>query len=731
MDTNLNKIKDEDKIQINDNVQYKDNEEKQEQKIETNNYYNQENESPNKKTKKAKSKSHDIKNKNMSSAWVTVLLILLLAVVSISSYVPARDMMISNVDNTNKCFESYDFLATLASITRYFILSDLKAKDGYYSGYHSRYENLEGLKYYIKNNNNDKQVSNITDTTEKGLQQQIERSLFYLRVMIDEDGNPQIENSMSINFDKSEFLSSLFQWTNAELTNFDIMYIIPKNFYDYDDFFVQNIKLFNSIPHMLLVLIIVIVSSILVSIVAYSVKYSSQCRVSICRLFNAMFLELKLITWIGFGFICIGVTYLIEEGFLLKNISEIFNLGVTDIFHRANSYFFIIGIAVTFMLYLLIYLSIVYIKHIYYTGFMEGFVKNSLIGKICVYIIKKIKKFFKAIITIDITRDDHQKLLMILGINLVALCIIALTGPVGIILAIAYTIFLFRYLLKLISKVKSLNDASRQLVKGDFDISLDEDMGILSPISNNLTNIREGFKVAIDKAITSQKMKTELISNVSHDLKTPLTSIITYVDLLKNEDISEQTQKEYIDIIDRKSKRLNVLIEDLFEASKASSGNIELKLEKVDVIALLRQTLGELEEKINNSTLKFKTNLSENKVICELDGSRTYRVFENIMSNILKYSMSNSRVYIDTVESEKEVSFVFKNISAYEMNFDASEITERFTKGDKSRNTEGSGLGLAIAKSLIELQNGRLEISIDGDLFKLTVTFPKAENSNP
>jgi len=197
------------------------------------------------------------------------------------------------------------------------------------------------------------------------------------------------------------------------------------------------------------------------------------------------------------------------------------------------------------------------------------------------------------------------------------------------------------------------------------------------------------------------------------------------VDLLKNMDITKETQSEYIDILDKKSKRLQILIEDLFEASKASSGNIELQVEQVDVIALFRQTLGELEEKINDSNLQMRINLPDNKVICELDGRRSYRVFENIIGNILKYALPNSRVYIDVLEAEKQINFIFKNISAYEMNFDASEIMERFSRGDASRNTEGSGLGLSIAKSLVELQKGSLEVNIDGDLFKLTVTFSK------
>jgi signal transduction histidine kinase len=278
-----------------------------------------------------------------------------------------------------------------------------------------------------------------------------------------------------------------------------------------------------------------------------------------------------------------------------------------------------------------------------------------------------------------------------------------------------------------INRIKALNEGSKQLAQGDFDVVVDENIGILSPVATNLNNIKNGFKLAIDKEITSEKMKTELISNVSHDLKTPLTSIITYVDLLKSENLTEENRKEYIDILDRKSKRLKGLIEDLFEASKASSGNVELQLEKLDVVALFKQTLGELEEKINNSTLQMKIAAPENKILCNLDGRRTYRIFENIMTNILKYSMENTRVYITIVEDEQEVSFTFKNISSYEMNFSPEEITERFTRGDRARNTEGSGLGLAIAKSLIVLQRGTLNIEVDGDLFKLKVTFPKAK----
>lgn len=246
----------------------------------------------------------------------------------------------------------------------------------------------------------------------------------------------------------------------------------------------------------------------------------------------------------------------------------------------------------------------------------------------------------------------------------------------------------------------------------------------LSPIVDELSKIDEGFQNAVNQEIVSQRMKTELISNVSHDLKTPLTSIINYVDLLKNKDLTQEQKEEYVSILDQKSQRLKVLIEDLFEASKAASGNIEIVSEKIDLIALLKQTLGELAEKISTSGLQFKVNLPEEKVICELDGRRTYRIFENLMGNILKYAAPHSRVYIDCI-LEEEVSITFRNISAYEMNFTAEEIMERFKRGDESRNTEGSGLGLSIAKNLTELQGGKFEVYVDGDLFKVTLRWSR------
>lgn len=467
----------------------------------------------------------------------------------------------------------------------------------------------------------------------------------------------------------------------------------------------------------ILILSIGAFSVFLLTIFTWVVPYSIQKQATIVQFYNGIYLEIKFLLWLTFFMILFS-----SLGF----IGYTGDINFIRIIHQPNWYFYAIGIPTTFIFYTLIYLTLIYLKRIYHEGLVNEILHNTLIGKLCIWVNNYVKNSIAQIIDEEITRQHKEKLLSLLLINFVVLVLINLAGNgLGILLIIGYSALLFNQGVELLEKVRALNAASRQLAKGNFDVTLPEDMGILSSFAKNLNRIKEGFKVAVEQEVKSQNMKAQLISNVSHDLKTPLTSIITYVDLLKKEDLDPETRKEYIDILDKKSKRLQVLIEDLFEASKASTGNIELNLENLDVIALLRQTLGEMEEKINQTTLKIRTNLPEHKIICNLDGARTFRVFENVLSNILKYSMPNSRVYIDAVEDEKSVDLIFKNISAYEMNFDPSEITERFIRGDKSRHTEGSGLGLAIAKSLVELQGGSLNIDVDGDLFKLTITFPK------
>lgn len=250
--------------------------------------------------------------------------------------------------------------------------------------------------------------------------------------------------------------------------------------------------------------------------------------------------------------------------------------------------------------------------------------------------------------------------------------------------------------------------------------------GSLSDLAHSLNNIKLGLKHALEEQMKSERMKTELITNVSHDLKTPLTSIINYVDLLKRDNLSAEEIKSYVDVLDRKAGRLRVLIDDLFDAAKMSSGAVELHIEQVNLSALLNQAIAEFSEKIEQSSLKFRVQTEQPKIMAPLDGKKTWRVFENLIGNALKYSMPNTRVLIDLIEKQDEVVLTFKNVSAYEIDFDAQELFERFKRADQSRHTEGSGLGLAIAKSIVELQGGKLLLEIDGDYFKVTVVFRKS-----
>ena len=225
----------------------------------------------------------------------------------------------------------------------------------------------------------------------------------------------------------------------------------------------------------------------------------------------------------------------------------------------------------------------------------------------------------------------------------------------------------------------------------------------------------------MDEEVKSQRMKTELLTNVSHDLKTPLTAITTYIELLESENITPQQREEYLGVLKKKSERLKHLIEDLFEVSKASSGNITFHPVDVDICHLMRQVYLEYEDRVEEAGLIFRFHVPEEKVILQLDSQKTYRIFENLYTNIIKYAMPNTRVYINAQKTENGISIELKNMSASELNIPAENLTERFVRGDSSRNTEGSGLGLAIATSFVELQGGSMKVEIDGDLFKVKI----------
>ena len=276
-----------------------------------------------------------------------------------------------------------------------------------------------------------------------------------------------------------------------------------------------------------------------------------------------------------------------------------------------------------------------------------------------------------------------------------------------------------------------LNNAITCIAKGDTGFRLDTKKltGKERTVGDHINNIGSGLDTALQEKVKSERLKADLITNVSHDLKTPLTSIINYVDLLKREELHNEKANEYLEVLDQKSQRLKQLTEDLVEASRASSGNVVLDIRRIDVKELLMQTSGEFVERFEARGLQLVENFPQNPQYVDADGRRLWRIIENLFRNVEKYAMPHTRVYLDLINDGDRVAFSLKNISENPLNISPEELTERFTRGDESRSTEGSGLGLSIAKDLTEIQKGTFEIYLDGDLFKVTVSFPTASET--
>lgn len=292
--------------------------------------------------------------------------------------------------------------------------------------------------------------------------------------------------------------------------------------------------------------------------------------------------------------------------------------------------------------------------------------------------------------------------------------------------ALAYLFIAVPYLAKRVGTLNHMLTGMNEISAGRFNFAFEENgTGELSQMVRQLQSMKQGFQAALDVELRSERLKSELITNVSHDLKTPLTSMINYVDLLKKESPLPGESDHYVQVLEKKTNRLKMLIEDLFEVSQLSSGTVVLDLETVNVSALLQQALAELNDKIETSKLHFRVHIEHPHIFARLDGKKTWRVFENLIQNALHYSMPETRVHLSLTEEQEHIVLRISNVSAYEIQFDAEELFERFKRGDSSRHTEGSGLGLAIAKSIVELQGGRLLIAIEGDYFKVTVIFNK------
>ncbi|WP_050613438.1 sensor histidine kinase [Bacillus testis] len=383
-------------------------------------------------------------------------------------------------------------------------------------------------------------------------------------------------------------------------------------------------------------------------------------------------------------------------------------------------------------------------KFLYYTA-VVGFILLAVVQLIRCLIKKGFEqewrdsftyKFFNALKKTFLNLHLGVQLLLLLSIVFgmgMGFIIVFLYGNGSMDLVIFYFILcllfgvpalyiIFRYVGNLNQIMRTVSGLAKGYQEDDLDVSGKSPLAVLA---KDINTIKYGVKSSQSAQMKSERLKTELITNVSHDLRTPLTSIITYTDLLKSGHVSEEDREAYIEIIDRKSKRLKILIEDLFEASKMATGNIELEKRNVELVQMLQQTLAEHNDSIESSGLQFRVQTDEQPIHAVVDGQKLHRVFDNLIVNALKYSMPHTRVYISMLNKESSVEITFKNVSQFELGGNVDELFERFKRGDQSRHTEGSGLGLAIAKSIIDLHGGEMEIDVDGDMFKVTIVLYK------
>ena len=610
--------------------------------------------------------------------------------------------------------------------------------------------NLKNLHYIIIDNKNNEKLTNTEkdlyalinrDETNKNYKEILDYYSYYTVIEFDDLGNGFIKHNSKYSSNEEYYYNN----ANKELRN--ILGLYDQEFNDVEINYPKNVTIVYGIPKVLTylddtiyyrassvkydpygevlvpyILVLYGIIALLALIIPY--KKSKEDNI-IGKILDIPFEILTLIIGGVTAFIVLSPQILYKT---LYNTDIINNLKIYGISETVSRY----GIEALNVIYWMSILFVAFIgltllKYIFGKGFIKYLKENTLVGRIIRFISRKSKKVVEGLSNIDFKEDSNKYILKIVGINflIVSICCVLWFG--GIFGAIVYSIVLFfilrKYMLEIKEKYNILLDATNKIAEGNLDVEIKEDLKIFEPVKKELEKIQKGFKKAVEEEVKSQKMKTDLITNVSHDLKTPLTSIVTYVDLLKDENLTEENRKLYIETIEKKAERLKHLIEDLFEMSKATSNSINLNIIDVDLVELIKQTEIELSDKIEASGLNIKWVNKEEKIIIPLDSQKTFRIFENLLTNAIKYSMENSRIYIEVIKEENYAKVIIKNISKSEIDFNPEEIVERFQRGDKSRNTEGSGLGLAIAKSFVEIQQGIFNIETDGDLFKVIVKF--------
>ena len=357
------------------------------------------------------------------------------------------------------------------------------------------------------------------------------------------------------------------------------------------------------------------------------------------------------------------------------------------------------------------------------------FLADCLIIRALKWIAGKAKACFRYVKShMSLTQKGIWAYIGITIVEIIFVAILAAGSMRGLLWVVIYIILKWLCIVGIVAYIiqtQELYKCAKEMAEGNLDRKADTSkmFWVFRAHGEHLNQISDGMSKAVEARMKSEHLKTELITNVSHDIKTPLTSIINYVDLLQKDDMDEKTRQEYIEVLSRQSARLKKLIEDLVEASKASTGNIQINWAEIDANMLLEQAVAEYEDKLANAGLKVVFTRSEVPAIIRADGQHLWRVFDNLLANISKYAMPGTRVYASVIHETGSVRIEFKNISREALNVSSDELMERFVRGDSSRNTEGSGLGLSIANSLCTLMRADFKLSIDGDLFKAVIEF--------
>ena len=576
--------------------------------------------------------------------------------------------------------------------------TEFKTENGYI--YYKTYLENRNFKFLIIDNKTNTAITNLTQTMRTDsvdkIKEELSKNSYYWNYE-----NKEVKTNIS-NL-SIEDIKYVYQYKTLE-ENYDCTIYTSINedvtqFHDdyYNSYITYKIctnSVKTAIINIMITIVLVIVSAILITI------YAGRKR-------NFKEIQLELIDKIPLEIILVAmfIPFII---LLLLGIELSYSLNIATIIGNIGILIIMYSIA------LISYESIVRrIK-------TSTILKNTIIYRLCKWIKNGVKNIFNNF-------NLATKIIVILACMLIFTLIFSNWGFTGIILLIAMYVFAFKYCFDNITKFLNIKNTVKKIYEGDTKVRLQENeyTGVLKELCIYVNDIAGGFTNAIDKSLKSERMKTELITNVSHDIKTPLTSIINYVDLLKKEDMPNEKAKEYLDILEQKSQRLKRLTEDLIEASKASSGNIKLDMKKINVNELIKQISGEFEDKFKNKNLDLNIEIPKEDVFILADSRYLYRVMENMYTNIEKYAMENSRVYVDLLEENKKVKIEIKNISKEKLNISANELMERFVRGESSRNTEGSGLGLSIAQSLTKLQKGEFGIYLDGDLFKVIISFNK------